>query len=237
MKKEKNNHTVLLVLFLTMWMGAAAQDFRSDYAKMQERYATMAKFSCEVQVSMYENEKDAKPEQVLLSAVKKMDGNYWYMFGKTKMIVNEKCILYLDEESKEMTYTIRDKKNEAVPPVQNAAAMIDTLLKKNDSVVFAGIEGMLKHYIVYSSKGLILKTDLFLNKETYTLTKLIYHYDKKKYASEKVEINYLKIDLAPVFAPDEFSEKKYAVYSNGRLKPQGIYAAYQTNIIDQNDFK
>jgi hypothetical protein len=202
----KQIRSAIAIFCLLQSICSNAQNFRDDYKKMQDAYASLDRFSCDLKIKTFEHAADSKASAVMSAALRKQGDNYSYFLGRMKMIMNDDCLLFIDEAARQMTYTIRNKKKEAAAP-QMPAFAIDTLIKKSDSVICKGLENGKKHYIAYSSKGLILSTELFINTETNLLENVIYHYDAKRYSSEKVEIDYCNMQLHPEFAADEFSEK------------------------------
>ncbi len=233
-----NVKIIIAVFFITLLAEhVSAQDFKKDYDKVKESYSKLDVFSCELTVNVFDDYKSVNASQTMTSVLKKQKNDFWYSMGKIKMVMNDQSILYINEDTKEMVYTIRDLKSEPVIPNQNASEVIDTILRKYDSVVYIGVVENCKKYIIYSSKALISKTELLIGQDNHLIKKMTYYYLQNGKPSTKVIINYSKMDLVPQFSKDEFSDKKYAVYSKGSLKPIGRYAGYQTSVINQKDFK
>lgn len=232
------NHKLIALLVFLMPAAVTGQNFKKDYAPVQEAYNKLDKFYCEIKINMYEEEGDKTPSSVMHSTIKKNGEDFCYSIGKTKMLMNDNCILYIDEDSKAMTYSARDKKNEIKIPGQDPSAMIDSIIKKSDSVVYAGIKDNCKRYIIYSAKAIISKTEITIDQANYMIPLITYHYDTKKGSDvSKVMIEYVKMNLSPDFLNTDFSEKKYAVYANKKLKPLAPYSTYKTTVIDPTDFK
>lgn len=233
-----NKLKYFFALFATICINSfQAQDFKSDYMRLHESYGKLNKFYCEVKVAMYEKESNSKPDEIITSMIKKMDQNYWYSLGRLIMLMNDNCVLYVDQSSKEMTYAVRDIKKET-KPFDQYAATIDTIVKRADSVIFKGIANNIKLYQVYSSKSIIERTELSIDQQTGLVNRIVYYYNKSKNPySEKVIIEYLKMNITPDFTDSDFSEKKYALYSKKILKPLGTFSGYKTLVINQNDFK
>jgi outer membrane lipoprotein-sorting protein len=238
MKNKLKYHLLFLLYALLPFKLALAQNFQQDYKQMQEAYNKLDKFYCEVKVKIYESDRAVTPNEIISSVIKKQKDDFWYSMGSIKMIVNEKCILYIDEREKQMIYTIRDRKREMKIPSQDVAAMIDSLVQKSDSVVYTSGKDNCKGYIIYASKALITKTVLFIDRENALVKTIEYYYNPAKApASNKIIIEYSKMDTAPVFTDVEFSEKKYVAYAGKVLKPNSPYGGYKTSVIDQNEFK
>jgi hypothetical protein len=236
--KNKPVYNCLLGLLLMFACTATAQNFKEDFSSVQRAYSRLDNFYCEISVKMYEKHTSGKPGETMHSYIKKHKGNFSYSMGDMKMIVNEKCILYINDREKQMVYTIRDTKRELKVPSHDAAAIVDSLVKKSDSVVFVTGKGSVKEYIVYSSKGLITKTHLSIDKESSLIKIIEYYYNPDKSpAADKVVIEYQQMNTAPSFSDDDFSEKKYVAYSGKVLKPFPPYTGYGTAIIDQREIK
>ena len=130
---------LLAVSFFITVSYAVGQDFKKDYGLVHASYEKMDKFYCELKINVFESEKATSPMQVMTSVIKKRTNDYWYSMGGIKMLVRDGFILYIDEDAKQMIYTIRDQKREMTLPNQNASAMIDSVLKKNDSIIYKGM--------------------------------------------------------------------------------------------------
>src|ERR1035437_3322409 len=125
---RSNFYKTVLVLtaFYLPVSSVLAQNFKKDFTSTQEAYSKLDRFYCEVGINIYDSYKAQNPSEKIASVIKKQKNNFWYSMGKTTIIVNDNCILYISDENKQITYTIRDKKDELSIPNQNAAAMIDT---------------------------------------------------------------------------------------------------------------
>lgn len=234
---KRHRYCLFFSVFLLSF-SAFAQDFKSDYKQVHEAYNKLEKFSCELKIDVFEDQRSKTPSQKMSSVIKKSANDYWYSMDKIKMVVNDGCILYINEENRQMIYTIRNSKNEMVIPNQNAVATIDTILKKSDSVVYSGVRDNCKKYIIYSGKGEIVRSEMLISRESSLITKIVYYYKAEKDGNaSKVEINYVKMNTAPQFADNEFSEKQYMSYSKNKVKPLGKYIGYETSVINQNDIK
>jgi hypothetical protein len=226
---------LLWVLILTMpELKVSAQDFSQDHKKVQMAYLNLNDFYCEIKIDMYTKTNASKPDRVLKSVLKKQANNSWHTIGKTTVLVNDKCMLYLDENQKTILYTkldALDKKKSSNPYING---VIDSLPKKNDSVVFNGIsDGKIK-YTLYTSKQTIVRTEISIDQQTYLIAKIVYYYKTgKQMEFEKIEIGYENRNMNPIFSKDEFSEKKYVNYTGKTLKPALAFAEYRTEIIEQ----
>jgi hypothetical protein len=237
---KQQNHFFLIVFFLLyMWAGGAmAQDFKKEYILVHDAYNKLDNFYCELKINVFEDEKTTVPMQKMTATIKKRTTDYWYTMGDITMLLKDDFILYVNTDAKQMVYTIRDKKRELPVPNQDAVSMMDSVLKNSDSVVYKGVQDQCKKYIIYSQKQTIARSEMWINESSHLITKIVYHYNAQKgMASSKVEINYVKINMNPVFTDADFSEKQYAILSKKTIKPIGKYIGYETSVIDQHDIK
>jgi hypothetical protein len=214
-----------------------AQDFKTDYKKVQDTYLHLENFYCELKINMYKKSSAPAPLQQLTAVIKKQGENTCYTMGKITMLVNEKCMLYLDEQEKRMVYTIRDTKK-IVPDLNQYTAIVDSLLDRNDSVIFNGSKNDEKKYTLYTSKQEIMRAEVYIDQRLNTLSKLVYYYKSRKNTEfEKVSIDYDHITMAAVFKPADFSESKYVLVTGKKLTPAAGFAGYQIEVIDQRNLK
>ena len=215
-----------------------AQNFKADYKKVQETYSQMDNFYCEIKIDIYAKANSSKANETLKSVIKKQKNNYWYSLGNDEMLYTDESAIYVNKETKEITYSIRNKKKEITIPNQDVSRLVDSLTKMSDSIVFKGVSESHKKYMIYSSKSVITKAELEINAINNTISKATYYYDtKKNIESEKVVVNYDKIDLNHTFDSNEFSEKMYVKQSNKKVTPLGVFASYKILVIDENDIK
>lgn len=230
--------TTLIVFALLAIGQSKAQIFKDDYSKMEVAYTKLTDFSCEISVNMFEKNQQEKPDRTMRSSLKKKGNNYYTHTENAEVIVNDDCMIYVNKQSKQLIYNIRDKKREIKPSNLNPFETIDSLLKNADSVVFKKNEDGLKCYVVYDKKSPIQKIDIAIDQSTFLLRRLTYHYDPMKFPeAEKVEIRYEKIDLEPKFENAEFAGKEFVSLQGKSLKPTERYRNYSLSLIDQRNLK
>lgn len=227
--KLKNSLLFLLLIYACF---CNAQNFNEDYKKAQASYLNLKKFSCDIQISMFERTSSVSPQQTMRTNIKKEDQRFLYVTGKTIMLMNEHCILNVYQQEKRITYSERSKKQIEKSTQENYLGMADSLLKKNDSVTYSGEEDGKKKYTVYAKGSIIKRTDVYIDIQSNLFTKLVYYYDSGKSSFEKVIISYDHISISPSFSDEDFSEKKYVIHTGKELKATSAYAGYKTILID-----
>lgn len=210
-----------------------AQDFKEDYKRAQEKYAGLKNFSCSMRVDLYEKINAPAPEETMKTVIKKKGNSYLYETDNNVLLINEKCLLNINRDQRRIVYTVKEKNTENQDHKNELTTLMDSLLNRNDSVLFKGVEGGKKKYIVHTSSASIIRSEIYLDQHTGLCSKLVYYYKADRYTgSEKVIVEYEHMNESPVFGEDDFSEKKYATYNGKVLKPAPAYSNYKTTVID-----
>lgn len=227
---------LIIILAIAAYQLAKAQDYKQDLLQMQEKINGINKLHAVAEVKMYMTEKASKPVTVKRSIIKKDGDNYYCSMENAIVLINRKCMLLVYDDDRQIIYT-EQKRNEAKAKQQMSAADISELLKKNDSIAYKGISNGIKHYIAYSSKGMMRSADIFINSSTGFLHKVIYHYNPEMVPQvEKVEIDYHTFNTNPEFGKDDFSEQKFVQRKGKELKGSGNYSGYNILNYDPEKF-
>ena len=152
----------------------------------------------------------------------KKDGNKFYsVMEGTRMLLNDKYMVMVYDADKRVICTARDKKSKEVGNGGDPSAQIDSLLKKNDSIVYGGILNHAKLYTIYTGKSMIRRTEIHLDETTGYIKMLVYYYNEKLVPTgNKVRVNYT-INTSPVFASNEFSERRFVIFGRGEQVSAG----------------
>ena len=241
MKQAQRNKAMIknmLLLIGMLWSTtfSIAQDFRTELFRMNDTYRKADNFSMKVNVKIYEKQSDTRERQSYEGMVKKQGNNYLsQMMGKTTL-VNNNCVLLVDEGNKLIQYGDRpkDKKN----PTDDKAlcyAIDSVYLANNKLKMLSSEEGHMR--ILVSSEGdeVYEKTEILINTVSHVLEELTYYYkDEEKAGFSKIVISYSEVKLHAAFGKSDFSEKKYITASRNSITLAANYASYK--LIDQRNF-
>lgn len=190
---------IKIILFLGLISANIfAQNVESDFEKIKSFFEKNDQFSFDVMVTVYKNKSD-KNGQVIGSGKTSKSGGYYYSKYETdEMIVGDKGTLLLDHQGNEMVF-FADKnvfnKNGLSPDFGD-------LMEKTDSVIFVDKTGSILHYVLFASKGLYSRTDVFFDAGSGFLSK----------------IEYFHARTDPQFTVDAY--KTVIKYNNLSMKPQ-----------------
>ena len=109
---------------------------------------------------------------------------------------------------------------------------LDTLTKaKYDSIQYKGISDGLKHYIIYTAKGMITRTDIWFYADKPLLHKMEYLYNPNMTGgNSNVEIDFNMSDVNKEIPEEIFRQDKYILKSGKQYKPAAAYTQYKLNI-------
>lgn len=236
MKLYSIAYLIITVLLLHAFTDARSQDFRADVKAMKATFARIKRIHAEVEARVYESATSSEVIEVRKSNIKKDFDNYLYHMDNLTMLMNDKCLLLIHHGEKQMVYSKRDKKSEKKFGYGTLTPDIDSVLNRHDSVVYKGTSNNVKHYIIYSKKGFIQETDVFLDSKSNMMKKLVYYYNTELFpVGNKVVVEYKTFNLSPKFGPSDFSEKQFV--NRGReLEPSKAYSGYSVLDYDPNTF-
>jgi hypothetical protein len=199
----------------------------SELNKVRDAYLKVENLSMNVVVKSYKSKNDKAGVLMGSGNIKKSGKNFYSNFLETEMLINSKVTLVIHNDEKVIVYFEPDniviKNNQQLPHV-------DSILATADSFNYKGIEGSSKHFSFYDYHSPIKQTDLFVDKNSSLVTRIVYYYkeDSKEenYDAYKVVIDYENINYETIPA-SFFSEKKYILLEQAYLKPAPAYKTYK----------
>jgi hypothetical protein len=225
----------VFILFIILFLrqdSFCQKNIGPELTKVSQAYLKAIDFSADVKVVSYKTKNDINGQPMGKGVIRKSKQGYYSKYLDDELMTNEKCMLIIDNGKKEITYfdgsgyNFKGMSQPTLPP-------IDSLLKRNDSVVFKENENGENHFIFFNKQGATIRTDVYVNRQTHFVSKIVYYYaasDKKSnYDMYKVEITYLNIKIDKI-DNSFFSESKYVSYKKGKPVVQAAYDKYKLNI-------
>ena len=122
---------------------------------------------------------------------------------------------------------LRYLKNEAPKKVELVPAELTKYLSES-KWEFVGLTLNSKHYKLPMKLAEVYEMELFLDKRTSVINKIIYHYKPSKENGNptRVEIIYDQTILDPGFSKDSFSHTQFMRKSGGKWMPSMNYSGY-----------
>lgn len=231
--------TVMLLVVMAVAAITApltAQDYAADITKAMEVFSS-DQLQLNVDVNVYSTYASQEPMQNYKAVLKKDGNKYYSEMENTRMLLNDKYLVMVYDNDRRVICTERDKKSDR--KMKNGAdpsGQIDSLLKKNDSIVYQGIVNSAKVYSVYTGKSIIRRTEIHLDTKTGSIKSLVYYYNEKFVPTgNKVRIDYI-INASPTFSSSEFSEKRFVVFGRGDAITAGAECTgYNVTFVDPNN--
>ena len=205
-----------LAILITLIVPAllAGQNHTADIAKALTVFSS-PQLQVNTEVNVYTSSASQEITQQYKAELKKDGDRFYSSMEGTRMLVNEKYVVMVYDADRQIICTERDRKSKKFTSAGDPSLQLDSLLKKNDSVVYKGIVDQAKVYTVYTGKSLIQRTEIHVDEKTGNLRSLVYYYNEKLVpVGGKVRVNY-QINTAPVFSSNEFSEKRFVIFGCG----------------------
>lgn len=191
-----------------------AQNIHADMVAMYNSYNKLQYFSSEIQVKIYTDLNDTRPAMVKSGGIKKSNTMYAAYLEDVRMVINKDYLVYVSGYDKLIYYKAHAKK---VPDkfkepfsMKEIASMIDTALRKSDTVDFLGIKDGQKQYMIRTHSSIIQATALFIDVNTNLISKIVYYYNKdvmKK--NNKVVVEFSNTVYTAPLPVSIFSELQY----------------------------
>lgn len=203
-----------------------SQNFESDLKAMYEAYKAVDKFSTNISIRAdLLNEKTINQK----AWIKKDGDNYKYSIDSRILLCNDKYLITVDNYDESIIVAGVDLDNSKLDII--GVEQIEAMYEKLDSVSFMGEDGLSKRYVVYTPNSQTTTVEIFINKKTFLLDKVVYNYNTSTgIDTKKVVIQYNDVNLSPVFKKDEFSEANFITKSKGEFIPVIEYKGF--NIIN-----
>lgn len=228
-------HRGLLVTFImsVLWTisGAEthAQSFNERLTSMKKDYASVEKMHVVMNIRVLEKEGAAEPFYKETADLKKDGVKYHSRFGATEMLMNERYILMVDRDAKEI-YLSRRNVNDEKRYMDAFQSTLDSLARFQQMPELISGSGGFEHYRLRLKTGDIRQVDMVINTGTNTLSKLEYRYEDGQFAV----IDIATFDKAPRFGATDFEESRYVLTANNKLQASTAFKGYHIIAADEN---
>lgn len=212
---------VLILMLLCTQGVASAQGFKDRLLLMQQEYSKLKSVHVVMNIQAFENSESTNSFYKETAIIKREGTNYLSQFSGMDMLMNEKYILMVNQNSKQIICSKRNLKGEDKfsDPV---SINLDSILGFYGTPVLIGSENNVEHFRVDQKQGTIRVVDLYIDTSLNVLKRLDYYYKEGQY----VKIQFEVFDTSPVFDPAQFSDTNYVVSEKGRLKPSVKYSSF-----------
>jgi hypothetical protein len=206
-----------------------AQSFKDRLVSMRKTYDTISKVHIRMTVSLFESDQSNAPYIREVADVKRDKRNYRYEFGTTNMLMNDKYLIVVDRNAREMMCSKRSLKGEDNLFTDPMKISMDSILAFYENPTLVSREKGIEHYTMTQKKGPIKRVDLFIGQATSLLQKMEYRYADGHY----VVIEFTTFDTRPPFDENTFHEKMYVVADKGKLKASAPFNGYSVSMMDK----
>jgi len=198
-----------------------AQDFKQLMKEMRKEYEQSRALQVVMEIKVYDSAQLSLPYYQQTVDVRRDGNNYWYQVEENEMLLNEKYLVMVDKQSRQISYSNRSLQAEKELQ-KNFQFNLDSLLTQYETPRYLGKAGDAEHYLV-KEKGPIEEIHFHIIPQGHILKKIEYKYREGQYVS----IVFLMFDRHPLFKADTFSETRYVVKVNNKMVPSRFFKQYE----------
>jgi outer membrane lipoprotein-sorting protein len=214
---------LLLVLLFSFTCGLGfGQDFKTEIRDLRSGYENLQSLHVTMTISVFESAQVSKPFFEEKADIKRDGTNYSYRFGSIEMLMNDRCLIMVDHEARELVFSNRDvgMEQSLTDPVK---MNLDSVLDLYGEPKLISASGGINHYRINQNKGLIHQVDIYLSSAKKLLQKIEYRYKDEQF----VRINFDVFDKTPEFAASVFDDGYYVKLLNGKLIPGPRFKGFE----------
>lgn len=227
-------HIIYFLVLYSSWGYSQKKLVADEFKKTSQAYLALSNFSADVKVFSFTTSAQSSGTLMGIGLLRKSKENYYSKFLDDEMVSNNTCTVIVNHYDKTINYFKNNK--DAKKILLMDLPSMDSLIKKTDSAVYRGIVNDDEHFILYTKRADITKTELYISRKYHFLKKVVYYYaPNSKYASYdmyKIELIYENISIANI-DHKFFSERKYIDYRNGKPALTPAYSIYKLHVGDQ----
>jgi outer membrane lipoprotein-sorting protein len=200
---------------------AGAQDFKTFIQDMRKDFSQWNAMHVVMDITVYDSA-ESEPYYKQQVSIKRDGDNYWYQVEENEMLLNEKYLIMLDRESRQITCSKRSL--EAEKELQrNIEFNVDSIFALYPSPEHLGTEDGVEHYRFLEKNGPIAEVHFYVRKEQYDLKKMEYKYRGGQFVS----IQFVVFKKNVKFEPNTFSETRYVTEEKRTIRPGRFFHQYQ----------
>lgn len=204
----------LIVANFLLAFVCSGQNAIDDLAKMNKSFMNAKSYATNVKVNFYEKLNNDTIKMSYKGFVKKSKQNYISEINGKTILLNDKCLLIVDDNQKTLYYGDPLK----TETVSQNALLIDTALLKGVTFYYVDIDNNHKHVRAKYLNNEYDSIDVVFNAKEYFLEKVIYYYKQNdNILFPKVIITYSDTKIDKTIPESEFSEKEYITYKGNSI--------------------
>jgi len=215
----------LVVLIVAINSSAIhAQDFSRALAEAKRAYENIEHLHAVIRVEAFEKANTTKAFYTMNADIKRDGNNYLYHTDRNDMLLNDRYLVVVDKDVKQIDVAPRTSKNSAAlqDPI---STNFDSLLDQVGTAKYVGHENGLNEYRLIIKQGTIQDIDIFFSDQTKVIQKMTYRYRE----GQIVSVNFNVFDLQPTFDLHEFDESQYVIMSKMGSRASAKFSMYKVS--------
>jgi hypothetical protein len=198
-----------------------SQDFKTLVRQMRNDYEQCKTLHLVMELTVYDSAESA-PYYKQTIDIKRSGNNYWYQFEENELLLNDKYLVMVDNNARQISLSNRNPKTEA-ELYKSLQFNLDSIFSRYETFQYLGKEDGAEHYLVIEKNGPIEEVHFFIQAEIHELKKMAYRYRQGHF----VIISFNRFDKNVPFKADTFSESRYVTKVNEKIVPSSFYKQYR----------
>ncbi len=222
---------VLLYGFLCLCAGDVnAQTPKSDFERLNKHYVSLKQLGYEAHYTLY-GENMVKPLESFEMVFKRAGYNFYSRSVDEEFLINERYVLFVDHEDKEVVIQKNVKKKQAnAPTFQDLTLYLDSLISAYSKIELLKGVGDVKQYRLIPLGGIYEKVDLSIDTKTWFLRDMTLYFAELEEVEDKPVQVHIKVEFKNYVTSGlnmgVFSELNYLSGSPGVFKLKANYGNY-----------
>jgi len=216
----------LAMLILFVHSGSVhAQNFSKALTEARSAYEKIETLHAVITVEAFEKANVSKAFYKMNADIKRNGNNYRYQTDKNDMLLNDRYLVVVDKDVKQIDVAPRNSKNSASlqDPIKTN---LDSLLNQLGTAKYLGSDQGLNNYQLTIAKGSLKDIEIFFSDQTKVIRKMIYRYRE----GQIVSVTFKVFDLQPSFDAHDFDESQYVIVSKTEKRPSAKYSMYKVSM-------
>lgn len=227
----KKLHAIFLFTFFNLCIIGThtyAQNLMDDLVHIQKVLEDPQSFYAKIKVDIdyVEKTNDKDLFNSIVTVIKIGQGCYFYENDMVSMLINDKWVVGVMHYQKQIVYG-RNNSKQIEKAKKSLKKNIQTDPKILGNANFISLENNIKHYRVVNPGSGLKHTDIYINSSTQFIHSICNEYaDPTKLGIVKTVTQFLEFDDKFKFNTEDFSEKKFLIIEDDKVRAVEKYKNY-----------
>jgi hypothetical protein len=211
---------MVMLILLALPLAGSAQGVKERLAEIQRTNAAVNRVHMVMNIEVFQSNESATPFYKERAEIKRDLDNLRTNFSGIEMLKNEKCLVMINRNQKQILYTKRTPETEKQYNLPMGFDL-DSLIRTQEVPVLVNSEGSVDQLRFKQRIGPIGTLDLFIDSQNH-INRMDYFYNTGQHVIIRFEV----FNTEPVFDSTVFFENNFIVVEKGKVRPSDQYANF-----------